>query len=276
MNWSSLQAVSQGLILAGFIFTGVGGFGAWYFGKKTEDEKDRVAEKRETQLHAQIEGLVSQSKTLEEQLRPFRKLAEERFPTLHTEEALNELREEIQGIRKAAEVERNTLRSLATELEVTFSGTWTGLPYPRAILSPVDHQYYVEFLATEKPEGPIKFFATSPYEFETLTSGRAIFRSRQAVRSGAPPLGSIASALEPYRSIQIHMPFVIPENLIDRKITVEEVKLAFITNGVRGQTLQFAYGHDVPVQYSAQNKALAWANIVIFLRDSVGELIGAK
>ena len=184
------------------------------------------------------------------------------------------LREEIGRIREATETERQTLRALSAELETTFSGTWEASPYPHKILSPVNHQYYVEILAPEADAvEPIRLYATEPYTFKTLAARRAIFQAKQGVPAGSSPLGKTFSALQQYNALQLNIPFIIPGRFENKRITVEHVKLTFFVNGERRAPFEFDASHVVPLQFPDDSGRLAWASFVVTLKEPVSSLI---
>lgn len=187
------------------------------------------------------------------------------------------LREEIGRVREVTETERQTFRSLSAELEATFSGTWEASPYPHKILSPVNHQYYVEILAPAVDTvEPIRLYATEPYTFKTLDVRRAIFRAKQAVPAGSSPLGKTFSALQQYNSLQLNIPFIIPGRFENKPITVEHVKLTFFVNGERRSPFEFDAGHVVPLQFPDDSGRLAWASFLVTLKEPVRSLIAPR
>jgi len=130
MNWAAFQYWSQILILMGTVLLALGGFGSWYFGKLVQDAKDVESRAREEQLHTRIDELMGQSKSLETQLEPFRDLAKREFPNLDTEEALGELRGEIDRVREIAAkhefrpLDSDIRRTLVADLK-TLSSSFT-------------------------------------------------------------------------------------------------------------------------------------------------------
>ncbi len=212
--------------------------------------------------------------SMEEKLEPFIELARGTFPDVEIEAALDLLQEEISSIHKQTEIERRTFKTLSAELVATFSGKWKALPYPNQILSSVNHQYYVEILAPEDDTlTPIRLYATEPYTFETIDAGRAIFKSKQSVPAGALPLGKTFSVLQQYNSLQVNIPFIIPNRFEHNQITIEHLKIVFSINGEKRSPFEFSANNEIRLQSPDGSDRLAWASVKVLLDKPVSNLI---
>lgn len=102
MSPQALQTGSQIAILVGIVVTGVGGYGAYHFGKVIEGQRESDEEKRETKLRSDIDRLLSINESLQQTIEPFEVLARELHPTLSPDEALDKLRDDLRVVEQRA------------------------------------------------------------------------------------------------------------------------------------------------------------------------------
>lgn len=98
MSFQLLQTISTILIFFGVVITGIGGFGQYYFGRKIENEKDRLNIEAEQKLNEKIDVLIKGNDELKENIKPFEELARLKFPDEDVNTALSNLSKEIERI----------------------------------------------------------------------------------------------------------------------------------------------------------------------------------
>lgn len=145
--------------------------------------------------------------------------------------------EKINKLQATAQLNKSTIRTFESILKVKFNGNWVSKPYPEQILSPVNLYYYIDIQSTSN-KSSIKFYATEPYQFNTIGERSAEFNSRQAVKIDDLPLGKSINYLEHFDKIQIHIPFIIYKEIKDSKITIEYIEITFIINGEKRYVLK--------------------------------------
>jgi hypothetical protein len=96
----TLISFSNVAILTGVILSGVGGFGAYYFGKKLEKEKDKETEVSERELKGTIDQLSNDARALKEQMKPFEQIAKTLYPNMQLEAAMAKLQEDVVTYQK--------------------------------------------------------------------------------------------------------------------------------------------------------------------------------
>jgi len=106
MSPQTLQTVSQIAIVVGVILTGLGGFGAFHYGRRIDQQKEQEASAREDALKADIGKLLTGNASLERRLEPFESLAKQLHPNVASDEALALLQRELDAVsKKAADLE---------------------------------------------------------------------------------------------------------------------------------------------------------------------------
>lgn len=163
--------------------------------------------------------------------------------------------------KKIDSIKELIIRDFASNIRVKFSGKWSSRPYPDQIISPVNHQYYID-LHGEGPNHSIKLYATLPYQFYTIDQSHAIFESRQAINPGSYPLGKHIDELSAISKILVHIPFILYNSIEDNKVVVEGLEMTFIVNGEERYTL--VTNETVELLITAQG-SIGWANLLIQL-----------
>ncbi len=222
MSPQTLLTASHIFVLIGVLIAGLGGFGTYHYGKKVDDEKSREMAANEQTLSAQITDLTSQMASFEE-------IATSLYPNLTKDKAIEKLKTDFEQLQEEVQAEKDTLRSLSSRLIVTFSGEWDSDPYPLQLMSPVNHQYYVELVG---PDQTIEFYASEVYTFNTITTNRAQFSSSQAVKDGTFPLGAQIDTLDSFSQINIFIPFFLGDSIHGDQVVVERMNLTFSINGI--------------------------------------------
>jgi len=113
----TLQILSQLAIFIGIIATALGGFGSYYFGKKIEKITHSAARVKEEKLQGKIGELLEGNRSLQLQLEPFEDLAKRLHPSLDTQEALKELRQNLEDVERRADIPEKEMvpRTLAPQ-----------------------------------------------------------------------------------------------------------------------------------------------------------------
>lgn len=106
MDFSSLQNLSQVLILIGIVITGLGGFGSYYFGKRNDGLKDKQTEQ-------EINAAKEDRQELKEMLEPFIEYARVKYPENSDSTALSSLAEELKDLGQ----ETKAIKEKTNELE---------------------------------------------------------------------------------------------------------------------------------------------------------------
>jgi hypothetical protein len=104
-------------VVVGIILTGLGGFGAYYYGKLVDTDRERASADRETELRSGMGKLLEGNDALQKRLEPFEQLARELHPSLGRDEALKKLRDDLDAVKeRAAALERQVApRGLSEE-----------------------------------------------------------------------------------------------------------------------------------------------------------------
>lgn len=177
----------------------------------------------------------------------------------------------LNGITEQLNLEKLTIKSFSSTVKVIFSGEWTKKPYPNAIVSPVNHQYYLE-LQNEDSTKYIKFYATKPYTFNKIDDTSAVFESHQAVNDGNFPLGNTLNELSSLNAIQIHVPFVLYKNFIENKVVFNCIEIKFFINGTERHSIVINSPSELLV---IQNyyKNIGWANALIKIDNETMKML---
>ena len=96
INPSSLQNISQLLILIGIIATALGGFGSYYFGKKSDATREKEAQ-------TELSEAKQERKELKDMLEPFITYAQEKYPNEADSSALSMLADDIKNLKQQTE-----------------------------------------------------------------------------------------------------------------------------------------------------------------------------
>jgi hypothetical protein len=164
---------------------------------------------------------------------------------------------------KVARLERESAvtRSLGAELQVKFQGDWKGKPFPLQDFSAVNQDFYVYLKNSQKSDvGIIKLHAAESYELSETQAGNGIFQARQNVKVGQFPLGEQTDILLAFDIVGIHIPFILYENFITPEITIEQVVLKFVLNGVNLNPVTLEQPTQVAIRTYEKNKSIAWAS----------------
>lgn len=100
MKYEIMQGISQIIVVIGIILTGIGGFGAYYYGKKTDNVKETQNIIKEKELNSKIDTLVVSNQILNEQLKPIDELIKKYYPDEDKREAIERITSEIEKIKK--------------------------------------------------------------------------------------------------------------------------------------------------------------------------------
>lgn len=128
--------------------------------------------------------------------------------TIHSQQG------KLQKVEGELQQAKSKINTFSLRLAIRFSGIWSSKPYPKFIVSPVNHQYYVE-ITGDNTDKAVKFYATNTYVFTTLDERTALFESVQAVRDGDFPLGKGIDVLENFSKIIFHIPFIQYAEILD-------------------------------------------------------------
>jgi tetratricopeptide (TPR) repeat protein len=119
MTPETLQTVSQVFIVVGVVIAGLGGFGAYYYGNRVSDAKDRASEEQSARLNSKIDSLAGDNQRILEKLEPFLELARKQSPGESDDEALDALLRRIQGIKANQQrIEQNLKRKAAGVFDI--------------------------------------------------------------------------------------------------------------------------------------------------------------
>ena len=151
MNAESLHTWSYVVLFAGIVFTGLGTLGAYYFGKKVDKE--------------QTQGFQTSINNLKNQIEPFQELAQTARPDLDQDAALDNLRQDIERLRKIAA--KHEFASLAPEpreafvrdiqnFAPSFLSAGISILITHETWSPPPTKQYAEQLATLLREGGLQ------------------------------------------------------------------------------------------------------------------------
>lgn len=272
MNSESFQHVSNILILIGVLLTALGGYGSYYFGKKSDKVKDTRVEQNYSVQNEKIDSLLKGNEELKNQLSPFLVQARKLFPNEPDSTALEKLKQQIQQTRDELIKEKNTINSLSADLSIKFSGTWSEEPFPKQLISPVDHEWLVVFEDAQKQAEDIKLFATEIYKFNSLSENTAIFNSRQAVKFGAYPTGNSIQTLDKYDKITFFIPLILYKNLRNSTITIDKIDLSLVLNGKIIRKMEYHNKISAEAAIYNNDKSTAW---VVFSISNSGRSIMA-
>jgi tetratricopeptide (TPR) repeat protein len=183
MNPSTLQTISQIGVVVGIILTGLGGFGAYYYGKVLDEQKDKAGSTKEQQLRADISKLLTGNELLQGRLEPFEKLAKQLHPSLDQEDALGKLHEELAHLDQrtgALQQQINQAEAIAPQLDpggrilaspfVSYASEFSeGIARARALCQEgkLDEAYSIaEGLATKRPDFGLAYFIMGTIEIQ--------------------------------------------------------------------------------------------------------------
>ena len=172
MASNMLQTVSQFLAFIGTVMAALGIFGSYYFGKETEDTRQR-----ETQEN--FGKILTQNQELNDQLTPFLQLAQAARPDLDQNAAPASLRKEIEQLRQVASKHEFTplesgLRNVFVQrlqgLSLSFSEAGVTVRITHETWSPTTTKQYAAQLASLlreaglEAQGPdqITYFLVTP------------------------------------------------------------------------------------------------------------------
>ena len=207
MNTETLFTICRWLTLGGAFLTLMGGIGQYYFGRKVEQEKEERHKNEMTTF---------------------------RDANLALESMVSQQRSDLEGAReKVLRLERESaiVRSLGADLEVSFQGKWKDKPFPLQLLSPIDREFYLYLLKSNKPDEVIKLHPTEHYDLKEVSEGKGVFRSKQNIRVGEVPLGSSLDELRAFDTIGIHLPFILYQHFLEPKIMIDRVQLTLSQMG---------------------------------------------
>ena len=88
MNYEAFQTVSHFVLLAGLIIAALGGFGGYYYKKKSDYRRAQAALNQENIPKEKIDTLLEESKETQKPLMPFEELARTRSQDKEIEDAL--------------------------------------------------------------------------------------------------------------------------------------------------------------------------------------------
>ncbi len=217
-----LQSISQIAIFVGIMITAFGGWGSYYYGNKSDN-------KVRGELNIKIDSLLDGNNELNKNLEPFKELAQQRFPELPIEEALESLSNDYKKIKDRLEKEINTIKSFSSDLEISFTGNWKEDPFPGQIMGGFEHEYYVNLISQDKNDR-ITFYAEKPYQFTKLKE-YVKYSSTQVVKDSDPIMGKQIDLLKNIKMFECYMPLILAENLSEKKILIKNAKLSFHING---------------------------------------------
>ncbi|MCX5814547.1 MAG: hypothetical protein NT178_18695 [Proteobacteria bacterium] len=233
-NLQILKTISQWLFWSIVLIPALLAISKFIIDKRIDNVKDRLSKEQESQYQTRIGSLQTTIKTQDEKL--------------------NTLDSQLQS-------EKLIIRDFASIVKVIFSGKWSSKPYPIQIMSPINHQYYLE-LQGANPNNSIKFYATQPYHFQSIDNTRAVFESRQAVNTGSFPLGKSINDLSSITEIQIHVPFILHNNIEGNRVAFHRVEVKFVVNGKERHTLLIEHPYELPI---IDTGSIGWANLAIKL-----------
>jgi len=119
MSAQLLQTLSQIAIAVGVIFTAFGGFGAYYFGKAVDREKEQETAKNEAALRGNVDKLLDGNVVLQKKLEPFEKLAQQLHPAQGNDEALESLKRDLQHLtERASTIEKQAAPRSLSERQI--------------------------------------------------------------------------------------------------------------------------------------------------------------
>ena len=117
MSYETLQTWSQIFILVGILLTGLGGFGAYHYGKKIETQKDGQNSVKEKELNSKIENLidgnnilVKSNDDLKKQLKPFEVLIDKFYPNQEKDKAIENLTREMENLKSKSKELENKIK----------------------------------------------------------------------------------------------------------------------------------------------------------------------
>ncbi len=209
---------------------------------------------------------LTELQRLRDDVKPVISLVETSFPSLERSKAIEKLMGDYKQLQEEVQAEKNTLHSLSSRLIVTFSGEWDSDPYPRQLMSPVNHEYYVELVG---PDQKIKFYASEVYTFKTIAANRAQFSSSQAVKDGAFPLGAQIDTLESFSQINIFVPFFLGDSIQGGQIVVEQINMTFSINGIECNPLVIEQDQEVSLTGKKPN---IWAILAMKVDQATTKL----
>jgi hypothetical protein len=236
MTTETLFTICRWLTLGGAFLTLVGGIGQYYFGRIVEGEKEDNYKKELVAVrdaNQALEATVSQQRT-----------------------ELGAAGEKVARLERESAV----IRSLGADSEVNFQGKWKDKPFPAQLLSPIDREFYVYLLNSAKPKEIIKLHPTEHYELKEIAAGKGVFRAKQIVRVGEFPLGSSFDELRAFDTMGIHLPFILYDQFLEPKVTVDAVKLRFIVNGQALDPVSLEPRIEIPVRFVNNDRSIAWAS----------------
>ena len=116
-----LQNLSNILILIGVICTGLGGFGSYYFGKKSDKRKEERSEANYSIQTEKIDSLLKGNEELKNQLSPFLVQARKLYPNESDSTALKKLKQDIEETKAELNKEKNTINSTISKGKIDCS-----------------------------------------------------------------------------------------------------------------------------------------------------------
>lgn len=262
-----LQNISNIVIVVGIILTALGGYGAYYFGNKSDIEKDRQTQVDKDSLNLKIETLLDGNESLIKDIEPFKEYAKRLYPNESEQKALDNFKNDLDKLKQDVKKEKETIRGLSAVLKVTFSGDWDEKPYPEQLMSPINSMSFLRLWQTDQKGDKVEFYGTEPYHFETISKTQAKFVCRQNVKPGNYPIGHDIQELKKLTVVDFFVHFILYERIKDSKIRIDEIDIQFYLNDKVVGEFKEKTNFYSDVKIYNNNKSGAWAGVTYLMKE---------
>ena len=261
------QNISNIIIVVGIILTALGSYGAYYFGDKVNNEKEKLNQVDKDSLNIKIETLLYGNQSLMKDIEPFKEYARRLYPEESEQRALDNLKNDLDKLKQDVKKDKETIRGLSAVLEVTFSGDWDQQPYPEQLMSPINGISFLRLWQSDRKGDNVEFYGTEPYHFETISNSQAKFICRQNVKPGNYPIGHDIQELKKLTVVDFFVHFIIYERIKDSKIRIDEINIQFYLNDKIIGTFKEKTNFYADVKIYNNNKSGAWAGVTYIMKE---------
>ena len=239
MDWLNFFRITGYIAL---VFGAICTIGVDYLKNRQDNKRDELKDKQMTELMNDVKD----SKKL---LAPFEDLANQLYPSLNQKEALEKLmqqmkinteeiektKNDLDKTKNDLDKEKNTIKSLAIQVKVKFSGNWNSdkVPYNTNLWNFIKGSYPpISFKSSLMKVSDMNFnWAEGSYKFTPLSNNSALYEVRGTIKVDEFPSGESIEILKKYDQIAVHIPFNDMKNITDTRILMEEFDVSLILNG---------------------------------------------
>ncbi len=140
-------------------------------------------------------------------------------------------------------------------IECVFSGNWKDHPGDIVPISWNRGETWTRIFKVDAKEEGVIQFSLDNMEMTQLPDGNLQVTMEVSSKTGTGAIGQDLSVLYGYRKLLVYIPFIHPNDTLDKKIKLREVNAAFFVNGVKRSQINESANFEIPIP---QGKALGF------------------